>query len=244
MRNSERLDKVLSHMGWGSRSEIRKLVKQKKVVVNQVLIKDAGYQVHPEEDEIEVEGKKVVYRSFIYVMMNKPQGVISATEDIKDKTIIDLLDDTFKHFQPFPVGRLDKDTEGLLLLTNDGQLAHNLLSPKKHVEKTYYVEVLGELHEKDIDHFLQGVTLEDGYQAMPAKLKILEAGLSSKAEIIIMEGKFHQVKRMFKQIGKQVTFLKRVRMGPLVLDPSLQPGHYRELSEIEIKQLKGGSNEI
>lgn len=244
MRNTVRLDKVLSHMGWGSRSEIRKIVKQKKVYVNEVLMKDPGYQVHPEEDQIEVTGKKIIYRPYIYLMMNKPQGVISATEDSKDKTVVDLLDDVYNHFQPFPVGRLDKDTEGLLLLTNDGQLAHNLLSPKKHIEKTYYVEVLGELHNEDTDHFLRGVTLEDGYAAMPAKLVILDSGASSKAEIKIMEGKFHQVKRMFKQIGKQVTFLKRIRMGPLELDPFLQPGHYRELSEKEIKQLKGGDYEI
>jgi 16S rRNA pseudouridine516 synthase len=244
MKNTERLDKVLSHMGWGSRSEIRKLVKQKTIYVNQKLIKDSGYQVHPEEDEIEVEGKKVVFRHFIYVMMNKPQGVISATEDSRDKTVVDLLDEEYKNFQPFPVGRLDKDTEGLLLLTNDGKLAHDLLSPKKHVEKTYYVEVIGELNQEDKDQLLQGVTLEDGYAAMPAKLNFLETGLISKAEITIMEGKFHQVKRMFKQLGKQVIYLKRIRMGPLLLDPLLALGNYRELSEEEVSQLKGGKDEI
>jgi 16S rRNA pseudouridine516 synthase len=244
MKNTERLDKVLSHMGWGSRSEIRKLVKQKTIYVNQKLIKDSGYQVHPEEDEIEVEGKKVVFRHFIYVMMNKPQGVISATEDSRDKTVVDLLDEEYKNFQPFPVGRLDKDTEGLLLLTNDGKLAHDLLSPKKHVEKTYYVEVIGELNQEDKDQLLQGVTLEDGYAAMPAKLNFLETGSISKAEITIMEGKFHQVKRMFKQLGKQVIYLKRIRMGPLLLDPLLALGNYRELSEEEVAQLKGGKDEI
>ncbi|WP_248924925.1 pseudouridine synthase [Paenibacillus hamazuiensis] len=242
MKTTQRLDKLLAHAGFGTRSEIKKLVKIGAVAVGGKAVKDSGLQVDPGQDVITVHGERVVYREFIYIMLNKPQGVVSATEDTRDRTVLDLLDDEYRHFQPFPVGRLDKDTEGLLLLTNDGKLAHNLLSPRKHVPKTYYAEVEGIVDESDIRAFAAGVTLDDGYETMPAKLVILAAGdpalgKPSKIELTIMEGKFHQVKRMFQAVGKKVVFLKRMSMGSLLLDEYLAAGQYRELTEAELAGL-------
>lgn len=243
MKHSMRLDKVLAHMGWGSRSEIRKLVKSGAVRINQQRVKDSGLQINPYDDEIVVHDERVEYREFVYLMLNKPQGVISATEDARDRTVIDLLADKYKHFSPFPVGRLDKDTEGLLLITNDGPLAHNLLSPKKHVDKIYYVQVDGTLTEQHIVMFKQGLTLEDGYTTMPAKLQLLEAdSRQSSAYVTISEGKFHQVKRMFQAVGCKVVYLQRIQMGSLKLDRSLPTGHYRELTTEELIGLKGGEH--
>lgn len=238
MSKRQRLDKVLSHMGLGSRKEVRELLRQKSVMVNDVLITDSGYKVIPEQDDIQVSGQKIEFREFIYIMMNKPQGVISATEDAVERTVLDLLDESLIHFKPFPAGRLDKDSEGLLLLTNDGQLAHNLLSPRRKVEKTYYAEVDGVLGAQDITDFKRGITLDDGYKTLPAKLHIIASGQPSKCHLTIVEGKFHQVKRMFRQVGKQVTYLKRVQLGSLVLDPALSLGQYRELTIEEVQQLK------
>lgn len=237
MRKKQRLDKVLSHMGYGSRKTCRSLIKQKAVNVNGVVMTDNGFQIDPHEDDIRVHGEKVVYRQFIYIMLNKPQGVISATEDAVERTVIDLLSEEYAHFRPFPVGRLDKDTEGLLLLTNDGRLAHELLSPKKNIAKTYYVEVDGVLEEQDQQRMAKGLVLDDGYETLPAQLHIKQSGATSKAEITIVEGKFHQVKRMFKQLGKRVTYLQRIKMGPLHLDPALKLGTHRELTEAELGQL-------
>ncbi|WP_166242471.1 pseudouridine synthase [Paenibacillus turpanensis] len=245
MKQTERLDKILSHMGHGTRSELKKLVKSGAVTVNGIKAKDSGIQVHPVNDRIEVYGEPVIYREFIYLMMNKPQGVVSATEDNRDRTVIDLLPKHLRNFEPFPVGRLDKDTEGFLLLTNDGQLAHQLLSPKKHVPKTYFAEVEGKVDEQDVSAFRKGVTLEDGYETMPAELRVLSAteqgmeGWLSKIELTIMEGKFHQVKRMFLAVGKRVRYLKRLSMGPLSLDKELKLGQFRELAEEELNQLRG-----
>ncbi|MFD2613222.1 pseudouridine synthase [Paenibacillus gansuensis] len=241
MAKTERLDKILSHMGIGSRSDIRKLAKQGVLNVNGQKVKDPGMKIDPVNDLIQVNGEEVKYREFIYLMMNKPQGVVSATEDHRDRTVIDLLSDGYRHFEPFPVGRLDKDTEGLLLLTNDGKLAHNLLSPRKHVPKTYYARISGFVTEEDGEAFAAGVTLDDGYQTMPADLSILRAedGDSpvSEIELTIREGKFHQVKRMFQAVGKTVIFLKRLSMGPLSLDQQLPTGSYRELTADELELL-------
>lgn len=242
MGKTQRVDKILSHMGYGSRSEIKRLVKQGAVAVGGKTIKDSGLQVDPELIAITVEGQKVEYREFVYLMLNKPQGVVSATEDMRDRTVIDLLSNEYSHFELFPVGRLDKDTEGLLLLTNDGKLAHNLLSPRKHVPKTYFAEVEGKVDAADAAAFERGVVLDDGYETMPAKLTILKEGdpaerRVSKIELTIMEGKFHQVKRMFQAVGKKVVFLKRITMGSLLLDEHLAPGQYRELTEDELEQL-------
>ena len=171
-------------------------------------------------------------------MLNKPDGYISATFDKYDPIVLDLIDQSYLVFEPFPVGRLDKDTEGLLVLTNDGQLAHRVLSPKKHVPKTYYAKIQGKVTEEDILAFEKGVILDDGYETMPSQLKILKSDDMSEIELTIHEGKFHQVKRMFESVGKEVVYLKRLSMGKLKLDESLGLGEYRELTEEEVKLIE------
>lgn len=234
-----RLDKMLTHLGLGTRKEIKKLIKQKRVTVNDVLASDPGQHIFPNRDIVKVDDEILQYREYIYIMMNKPQGILSATEDYSQEVVVDLLPPEYQAFEPFPVGRLDKDTEGLLLLTNDGQLAHRLLSPKKHVPKTYYAVVQGIVTENDVEAFSQGVVLEDGYKTLPGQLKILRSAEESEILLTIFEGKFHQVKRMFEAVGKRVTFLKRISMGPLVLDETLGLGEFRELSAEEVEQLQG-----
>ncbi|ANU23739.1 pseudouridine synthase [Planococcus donghaensis] len=233
-----RLDKYLSNMGHGSRKEVKVLLKSKAVEVNGEIVRDPKVHVNEHADLVSVGGEAVTYTEFIYLLMNKPQGVISATEDKYDKTVIDLLGEDEQHFEPFPVGRLDKDTEGFLLLTNDGKLAHELLSPKKHVDKTYFAHVEGVVTEEDAEAFKKGVVLDDGYETKPASLSILESAAVSKIELTITEGKFHQVKRMFESVGKRVVYLKRLSMGPLSLDPELELGEYRHLTEEEVASLK------
>ncbi|MFD2446474.1 pseudouridine synthase [Bacillus sp. CGMCC 1.16607] len=232
-----RIDKMLANLGFGSRKEVKKLLKDGAVKVNGELVKDAKAHIDPNQDVVTINGQEVVYKEFIYLMMNKPAGVISATEDNRDETVIDLLEMDDQVYEPFPVGRLDKDTEGLLLITNDGQLSHRLLSPKKHVPKTYFAVIEGEVTEEDIIAFRNGVTLDDGYETKPGELKILKSGLMSDIELTITEGKFHQVKRMFQAVGKRVVYLKRISMGPLQLDESLELGEYRELTDEEITEL-------
>ncbi|NEW08696.1 rRNA pseudouridine synthase [Paenibacillus sp. SYP-B3998] len=243
MKQTQRLDKILAHMGIGTRSELKRLTKGGAILVNGVKVKDSGMQVNPDTDLITVNGDPVVYREFVYLMMNKPQGVVSATEDNRDRTVVDLLDSAYSPFDVFPVGRLDKDTEGFLLLTNDGKLAHNLLSPRKHVPKTYFAKVEWEVGEADRAAFAQGVILDDGYETLPGTLTILSVGSESvgqpsEIELTIMEGKFHQVKRMFQAVGKTVVYLKRISMGPLTLDESLALGDSRELREDELIALR------
>jgi len=224
-------------MGFGTRKEVKQLMKKGAVRVNTVAVKDAALHVDPLKDEVTVLGQKVVYKEFMYLMMNKPQGVLSATEDKRDQTVIDLLDEEYNIFEMFPVGRLDKDTEGFLLLTNDGKLAHNLLSPKKGVPKTYYAHIEGIVTEEDTKKFSEGVILDDGYETKPGQLSILKSADISEIELTITEGKYHQVKRMFEAVGKQVVYLKRLSMGPLSLDESLALGSYRELTEEELQLL-------
>ncbi len=243
-----RLDKLLAHSGFGTRSEIKKAVKQGLVTVEGKVVKDSGLLVDSANTAIEFDGMPVCYREFIYLMLNKPAGVISATEDLRDRTVIDLLKSEDQLLKPFPVGRLDKDTVGLLLLTNDGQLAHELLSPRKHVAKTYEATVLGTVGVEDQSAFKQGVQLEDGYVTLPAELEVSkhweeEQGNCSAIRLTITEGKFHQVKRMFEAVGKKVVYLKRVTMGPLKLDEQLAEGSYRELFEDEISLLKAHRGE-
>ncbi|HZG15794.1 MAG TPA: pseudouridine synthase [Candidatus Bathyarchaeia archaeon] len=234
----ERLDKVLANMGLGTRKEVKALVKQKLIEVDGVIATDPGMHVIPEEQTILVEGEPLNYKRWVYVMLNKPPGVISATEDSRHETVVDLLPIEWAD-KVHPVGRLDIDTEGLLLLTNDGQLSHSLLSPKKKVDKEYYAKIRGQVTQHHIDEFAKGVTLDDGYHTMPAKLEILSSGEESEIKVTIMEGKFHQVKRMFAAFGLEVTYLKRLRMGTLVLDESLELGDYRELTEEELAGLRG-----
>jgi 16S rRNA pseudouridine516 synthase len=232
-----RIDKVLSNLGYGSRKDVKKLLKDGAVKVNSVIVKDAKQHVDPKNDTVTLNGEEIQYKEFIYLMMNKPPGVISATEDNRDETVIDLLEVEDLVFEPFPVGRLDKDTEGLLLITNDGQLSHRLLSPKKHVPKTYFAVIEGEVTDEDIEAFRNGVTLDDGYETKPGELVILKSGLTSDIELTITEGKFHQVKRMFQAVGKRVVYLKRLSMGPLKLDETLELGEYRELTDEELEML-------
>ncbi|MGE7953655.1 pseudouridine synthase [Lysinibacillus xylanilyticus] len=233
-----RLDKLLANMGYGSRKEVKQLLKQKAVTVDGAYVKGAALHVDPEKQDVSVFGERVIYTEFVYIMMNKPPGVISATEDLRDETVIDLLDPLLQHFEPFPVGRLDKDTEGLLLLTNDGILAHNLLSPKKHVPKVYYAQIEGIVTDEDCEKFAQGVELDDGYVTKPGELIILKSAQQSEIELMIQEGKFHQVKRMFEAVGKRVTYLKRLSMGNLKLDDNLELGEYRELTAEELAGLQ------
>ena len=233
-----RIDKLLANSGYGSRKDVKKLLKSGAVLCNDAKIADPKAHVDPDKDRITVYGEQVQYREFIYVMMNKPKGYISATEDDRLETVLDLLEPEDAHMKPFPVGRLDRDTEGLLVLTNDGQLAHDVLAPKKHVPKTYYAIIDGAVDEVDIERFKQGVTLDDGYVTKPGELTIIKSGQQSEIELIITEGKFHQVKRMFESVGKKVLYLKRIAMGALVLDESLELGEYREMTEEELALLQ------
>jgi len=238
LRQTQRIDKILSNFGYGTRKEVKQLVKLGLVKVNGNVVRDSGLHVDPNASLIEINGEMLNYRQFIYVMMNKPKGVISATYDDKLKTAVDILPDEFKHFDLFPAGRLDIDTEGLLLMTNDGQLAHELLSPKKHVPKRYYALVEGRVTDEDVKAFKGGVVLDDGYKTLPADLYMLRPGDYSEIELVIHEGKFHQVKRMFEAVGKRVKYLKRIEMGGLKLDENLEPGESRELTEMEVELLK------
>ena len=233
-----RLDKALAHIGFGSRKEVKQLVRAGRVMVNGETVKKSELIVDAANDVIMVNGEAVRYREFIYLLLNKPQGFISATEDKYDKVVTELLAMEDAVFEPFPVGRLDKDTEGLLILTNDGQFAHRLLSPKKHVPKTYFARIEGCVSESDAQAFAAGVELDDGYKTLPAKLEIISAGAVSEIRLTIYEGKFHQVKRMFEAVGKKVTYLQRVSMGNLQLDPGLELGEYRELSDEELEGLQ------
>ncbi|EAG7161399.1 rRNA pseudouridine synthase, partial [Listeria monocytogenes] len=199
-----RLDKLLSHTGFGSRKEVKPLLKSGAVVVNGMIQKDSKTQVNPDKDQITVHGTPVVYQEFVYFMLHKPQNVVSATEDNVSETVIDLLAQEDTLTDPFPVGRLDKDTEGLLIITNDGTLAHNLLSPKKHIDKTYYAKIDGDVTAADVEAFAAGIELDDGYTCKPARLEIITP---NEIKVTIQEGKFHQVKRMFAARGKSVSYL-------------------------------------
>ena len=238
LSKKQRIDKILSNLGYGSRSELKKFCKNGLVKVNGKVINNPGVQVDVENDEIIFDGEKVTYKEFIYLMLNKPDGYISATFDKRDPIVLDLIDKEDLVFEPFPVGRLDKDTEGLLVLTNDGQLAHRVLSPKKHVPKTYYAKIEGIVTEEDIKAFAKGVTLDDGYETMPAELIILKSDEISEIELTIHEGKFHQVKRMFESVDKKVIYLKRLSMGKLKLDENLALGEYRKLTDEEVKMIE------
>jgi len=226
-------------LGYGSRKEIKGIVRKGLVTVDNQVVKDSGMSVDPEKSEIYIGDEKVIYKKYIYLLMNKPAGVVSATFDNYDETVVDLLEVQHSVFNPFPVGRLDKDTVGFLLLTNDGELNHRLISPKWHVDKVYYAKIDKRVDEKDIKSFQKGVVLDDGYKCLPAKLEILEASEEgSEVLVTLQEGKFHQVKRMFESVNKKVMYLKRISFGPLKLDENLEEGEYRELTEEELTQLK------
>jgi len=233
----ERLDKLLASTGRWSRSEVKRLVREGRVLADGRIAASAEDKYDAERVALVVNGEAVRLRKYVYIMLHKPAGVLSATEDGRGKTVLDLLPPEYQKRRLFPVGRLDKDTEGLLLLTDDGALAHELLSPKKHVDKVYYTRVDGELNDGDCAAFAAGMTLGDGLMCLPAGLEILSAGAESEALVTLREGKFHQIKRMLAARGKPVLYLKRLSMGALTLDESLAPGTWRELTESEEAQL-------
>lgn len=244
-----RLDKYLSDMGAGTRQEVKKYIRQGRVCVDQEVVKKPEYKIYTDQDKdknpqkVTFDGEIVGYRKYEYYMLHKPAGVVSATEDSRDQTVIDLITDR-KRKDLFPVGRLDKDTEGLLLVTNDGGLAHRLLSPKRHVDKCYFAKIRGIVTKEDQVRFAEGVNIgtEDTKEwTRPARLEIIstDAGQAvSEIRLTIHEGKFHQVKRMFETVGKEVTYLKRESMGSLVLDGRLGPGEYRKLTDTELEELE------
>lgn len=233
-----RLDKYLSEMSVGTRSKVKQMIRKGQVSVNGAVSKKPEQKVDAGEDHIMVNGTEVSFVSEEYIMLHKPAGVVSATKDNHDQTVLDLIKEK-KRNDLFPVGRLDKDTEGLLLLTNDGALAHQMLSPKKHVDKTYYATIQGRVTEEDVEAFFNGLDIGEEKLTMPAKLVIEKADTISEIRVTIQEGKFHQVKRMFEAVGKKVLYLKRLTFGPLALDETLKPGEYRYLTEEEIRDLKG-----
>lgn len=253
-----RLDKYLAELGVGTRSEVKKLIKAKLITVNGVTAQKPEMKVDEQTDEVCLRGEKLRYAAYEYYLFHKPAGCVSATEDNLHRTVMDYLTDTLRG-DLFPVGRLDIDTEGLLLITNDGALAHDLLSPTKHVTKIYYAKVLGKVTKEDVSLFEKGVDIGEDKLTKPAKLVVIrndmssvdvavegiterkdvtEASIFSEIELTITEGKFHQVKRMFQAVGKEVVYLKRLSMGSLTLPPDLKPGEYRALTEEELIGLR------
>ena len=237
-----RLDKFLADCGIGSRKEIKQILRTGAVCVNSAPVIKAEYKVDPNTDKVTLNGEEVIYREFIYLMLNKPQGYVSAVFDKKLPTVAELVPKKYQHFEVFPVGRLDIDTEGLLILTNDGALTHRVISPKSHVDKTYYVETESPVKSEYVDIFREGVILDDGYKTMPALITM--GNTPTSCTLIIQEGKFHQVKRMMEAVGNKVTYLKRIKMGELSLDESLKTGEIRELTEKEIIMLEEKSTWI
>ncbi|CCZ42130.1 pseudouridine synthase [Clostridium sp. CAG:122] len=235
-----RLDKFLSEMSGWTRSEVKKIVRTGSVTVDGNEVKKPETKIDEKLSIVSVDGRQIKYNKYEYYMLNKPKGFVSATTDREHKTVVDIISSSEKK-DLFPVGRLDIDTEGLLLITNDGELAHRLLAPKNHVEKTYYVEVSGILDDVDVDAVEKGLDIGEEKNTIPAKMEILKTDIQnniSSCYLTIHEGKFHQVKRMMKKLGKTVTYLKRVSMGSLILDSKLKKGNYRKLTEQEIIELK------
>ncbi len=232
-----RLDKYLADCGIGTRSEVKVYLKKGMITLNGEKVVKGDIKVIEKSDVVCFQGEEVSYQENRYYMLHKPAGVVSAVTDNLHRTVIDLLDVPNKQ-KLFPVGRLDIDTEGLLLLTDDGPLSHELLSPKKHVDKTYYAVISGLVTEEDVVKFREGLSIGEKKDTLPAELVILKPGNISEITVTIHEGKFHQVKRMFEAVGKEVTYLKRLSMGSLALDEALAPGEYRELTEQEISELK------
>lgn len=235
-----RLDKFLSEMSGWTRSEVKKIVRTGSVTVDGNEVKKPETKIDEKLSIVSLDGRQIKYNKYEYYMLNKPKGFVSATTDREHKTVVDIISSSEKK-DLFPVGRLDIDTEGLLLITNDGELAHRLLAPKNHVEKTYYVEVSGILDDVDVDAVEKGLDIGEEKNTIPAKMEILKTDIQnniSSCYLTIHEGKFHQVKRMMKKLGKTVTYLKRVSMGSLILDSKLKKGNYRKLTEQEIIELK------
>lgn len=233
----ERLDKLLASTGRWSRREIKQLVKSGRVLADSLPAAGPEQKLDPETVRLEVDGEAISLQKYTYIMLNKPPGVLSATEDPRQQTVLDLLPPELRRRGLFPVGRLDKDSDGLLLLTNDGELAHRLLSPKKHVDKVYFIQVDPPLTEADAAAFAAGIVLADGTVCRPAKLEIFAAG--TEALVTLHEGKYHQIKRMAASRGTAVRRLKRIAMGTLVLDETLEMGDFRLLTREEVLKIGG-----
>lgn len=234
-----RLDKYLCEMSVGSRSQVKEYIKKGRVKVDNEIVKSADMKIDENNALIEFDGTAIGYTSMEYYMLNKPAGVVSATTDRHYKTVIDIIDDK-KRKDLFPVGRLDIDTEGLLIITNDGDMAHRLLSPKKHVPKVYYALINGPVTDEHVKLFKEGLILKDGTKALPGNLRVINSNDESEIELEIFEGKFHQVKKMFEAIDLKVVYLKRISMGELQLDKTLKTGEYRPLTKEEITLLDAG----
>lgn len=229
-----RIDKLLADAGKGTRSEIRALLKRGQVCVDGETVKSADFKLDPQKSGVTLSGVPVEYKKHRYIMMNKPAGYVSATEDNFDKTVIELLDEDDRKRALYPAGRLDKDTEGLLILTDDGDFCHRIISPKEKVEKIYYAKISAPLTEKDVAAFRSGIRLRDGYLCKSASLELLE---DNAVLVTLTEGKYHQVRRMLASRGVQVEYLKRIKIGGLKLDESISPGGYRDLTMGEIDSI-------
>ena len=236
-----RLDKYISDCGVASRREIKQMIKTGRITLNGVVAATAELKIDPEQAVVTVDGTALKYDKYHYFMLNKPAGVLSATDDGKQKTVLNLFLPEHKKFNLFPVGRLDIDTEGLLLITNDGQLSHNLLAPGKHVDKTYYAKIDGLVNDSTVSAFLEGLDIGEKKNTLPAKLNIIKSGSISEVEITVCEGKYHQIKRMFEAVGMKVVYLKRISFGGIILDDNLALGQFRQLTEDEISILKGNN---
>ena len=232
----ERLDKIIASQGKYSRSEVKKLVRAGLVLLNGEKVKSSDVKADPEKDDITVDGENIFYKKHIYIMLNKPQGVVSATDDPVHKTVIDLVPADLFRQGLFPAGRLDGDTTGFVLITDDGDFAHRILSPKNHIMKTYHATLDHTLSEEDIVRFTEGIELRDGTLCLEAQVRML-TDEPPVAEVKIHEGKYHQVKRMFAALGNRVVALRRVKMGGLILDESLDEGQCRELTDEEIRKI-------
>lgn len=231
----ERLDKIIANSGTLSRKEVHRLIKSGAVSVNGITTKDRGFCIDPETAEIKINGQAVSLEKYVYIMLNKPEGVVSATKDPTEKTVVDLVPTEFKKKNLFPAGRLDRNTTGFVLITDNGDFAHKILSPKNHIEKTYEARLAERIDEESLKKVAEGITLGDGTECLPAKVKVLEDGENPLIEIKICEGKYHQIKRMFAAVGNAVIELKRVKMGQLPLDENLAPGECKILSKEEVE---------
>lgn len=235
----ERLDKILSSALKISRGDVKKLIKKQSVTVNGASVKSGEMKIDPDTDEIRLNGRDVVYQKNIYLMMNKPEGVISASNDRSQETVVDLVPEEYRRDGLFPAGRLDADTTGFVLITDDGDFAHRILSPKNHVEKTYHARLAQRLSDGDIERFLSGIELKDGTLCLEARLRVIEDGETPLVEVVIHEGKYHQVKRMFAALGNRVVQLRRIKIGGLSLDGTLAEGECREITREEIRLITG-----
>lgn len=233
----DRIDKIIASQGQYSRSEVKKLVKDGRVTLDGKVIKSSDVKADPDKNDIAIDGKSIGYKKHLYIMLNKPQGVVSATEDTDHTTVIDLVPKELKRDGLFPAGRLDGDTVGFVLITDDGDFAHRILSPKNHIMKTYHATLQRPVTDEDIDAFRNGIELKDGTLCLEAQVRPIE-GDEPMAEIKICEGKYHQVKRMFAALGNKVVFLKRVKMGELALDKNLEEGQCRELTDEELQLIQ------